>query len=88
MNRRKIAGMVVLILLGSFFIVNQIGNDTWDDTHWGGDTGEEEYHVPQQSDGTRDGDGGEVCSMIFFIGFIGGTGYYIKWKRNKCVNQD
>ena len=83
MNKRLIAtaifGLILITALASFFIVNQVDNDTWDDTHWGGDVGEEEYNEPIENEGTK-GDG-EVCSMIVVIGFVGGSGYFVHWKR-------
>lgn len=46
MFKKRATGLMSLafiIVLASIFVVNQVDNDTWDDTHWGGDTGEEEY---------------------------------------------
>ncbi len=74
---RKIAigifSFTIIIAFASFFVANQVDNDTWEDTHWGGDTGEEEYGTPTGEDGTRGTDdlcGTGVCTSVILFGSV------------------
>lgn len=81
---RKIAigilSLVIITALASVFIVNQLENDTWDDTHWGGDVGEEEFSQPSKDEETRNGGG--WCSGII-VAVVGIPAYYLQRKRKK-----
>ena len=80
-----IVGLAFIIVLASIFAVNQVNNDTWDETHWGGDTGEEEYST-QTGDGDINGTGGlcnsGICTtaiIVFSVVLLPSCVQY--WKR-------
>lgn len=64
----RILGFAFIIVLASIFVVNQVDNDTWDETHWGGDTGEEEYSTSPTDELTEGGGG--ICGSIIIFGVI------------------
>lgn len=85
---RKIAigifSFTIIIVFASFFVVNQVDNDTWDDTHWGGDTGEEEYSTPTGDDSTNGTDdlcSGGLCSTAIIVFSMVLLPSCIKWNR-------
>lgn len=73
---RKIAigifSLTIIIVFASFFVANQVDNDTWDDTHWGGDTGEEEYSVSDDdtTNGTDEFCNTGICTSIILFGSV------------------
>ena len=71
MFKKRATGLMSLafiIVLASIFVVNQVDNDTWDDTHWGGDTGEEEYSTSPTDEITEEGGG--ICGSVIIFGVI------------------
>ena len=84
MKKRKVAiailSTIIIIALGSIFMANQIDNDTWDDTHWGGDVGEEKYNEPIEDEGTKGG--GKLCSMVIMCVIVI-PAYCFQWKRKE-----
>ncbi len=64
--------LTILIALTFLLVTNQVDNDTWEETHWGGDTGEEEYSV-SDGDGTNGTDelcNTGVCTSIILFGSV------------------
>ncbi|MCK4545048.1 hypothetical protein KAU43_05875 [candidate division WOR-3 bacterium] len=71
MIKKRTTGLMSLafiIVLASIFVANQVDNDTWDETHWGGDTGEEEYSTSPTDEITEGGGG--ICGSIIIFGVI------------------
>lgn len=56
---------VIFISVFTVLIRAEPTNDTWHDTHWGGDTGEEEFTEPPKDEGTRGGGG--LCSSGMIV---------------------
>lgn len=61
--------LIIITALGSYVMVNQ-ANDTWDDTHWGGDVGEETYNEPTAEEEEESKSGGMCGIVILTIGTI------------------
>lgn len=91
MRKTIIIGIILIIILAFMIVIlpslsmaQNDANDTWDDTHWGGDVGEEEYSV-SEDDGTRD-DGDicntGICSSVILFGVVIVPPYIKYWKRN------
>jgi len=68
----KLTACCILVLSIFIFlatITTAQSNDTWYDSHWGGDTGEETYHDPLPQDETRnEEDDGGICSSVILFG--------------------
>ena len=76
-------GIALIVVLGVILLANQV-NDTWEDTHWGGDVGEEEYSETRSEDGTGQGDvcNTGVCGTGYIFGFVVPSYIIIRWKDN------
>lgn len=46
---------------------NETTDDTWHDTHWGGDTGEEEYREPTRTEIEEEEKKGGLCGLSFMM---------------------
>lgn len=79
----------MIFILPSLVMAQNETDDSWGDTHWGGDVGEEEYSVPKD-DGTNDGDdicNTSYCSSVILFGIVVVPPSIKYWKRKKCINQ-
>lgn len=85
-KRTGLMGLALIVIVASIFVVNQVANDTWDETHWGGDVGEEEYST-QTGDGSINGTG-DICNtgicstaiIVFSVVLLPSCVQY--WKRD------
>ena len=85
--RKRIAlgvlSFAFIVVLGVILLANQV-DETWEDTHWGGDVGEEEYSETRSEDGTEEGDicNTGVCGTAVIFGVVVPS-YAFTMKRSK-----
>ena len=71
-----------IVLIVGLLIANQVTNETWDGTHWGGDTGEDDYSTPTSNDGI-DESSGDLCGSVIMFGIIYDLQYIVTFWKGK-----